>query len=455
MFNRPASLAMRVNVFVGATLLTAFFAFGWTIHQSIQNHFLQLDTGELSVVITAIERAIDKPIDPEATNLANAITGHHGVYFAVINPNGTTRYSSDGPDLASALRTISRNSQTQTINPQIWQDRDETYRIAAKPYRDHMIIAAFSMRLHKRFMSEFRITLLMTLMLTSILTLCAAGFAVHRGHLPLRQLSRDIRNITSENLDVRLDPTTVPIELEELVTSFNSALSRFEAEFERLTNFSADLAHEFRTPITNLTTQTQVALSSSRSSEEYQEVLYSSLEEYERLSRMIGDMLLLARTESGLFPLEPTAVKLRGTTLGLFEYFDAWAEERQVKLSCDSKEIEIQADKLMLRRALSNLISNAIRCANQNSEVQVELKQTSDQVMISVINQGQPIAESELARLFDRFYRADSARQYRGEGAGLGLAIVRSIVDAHGGSVSTESNAGNTRFIILLSNTIS
>lgn len=445
MHSRPASLALRVNAFVGITLLIALFVFGWVIHRSIEHHFVEQDTGELSVILGAIEKALDKPSGSLQERLANAVTGHHEVYFAVTNFTGDMLYKSGGPDLGS----LARNQSSYDL-PQTWQDGDEVYRVAVRQYGDYIIVAAFSMRFHMEFMSEFRTTLGITLLLTGLVTICAAGFAVNRGHLPLHRLSQDIRGITSENLDVRLEPNQVPVELQELVTSFNSMLAKIEDTFERLSNFSADLAHEFRTPITNLTTQTQVALSNLRTSDEYREILYSSLEEYERLSRMIGDMLLLARTESGLFPIERSDVDLRFVVDGLFEYFDAWAEEQQVNLCCNDEGVHVDADRLMIRQALSNLVSNAVKHADEGSDVRVALGYKSDQVQIAVTNTGSPIEETDRSRLFDRFYRADPSRQHKGDGAGLGLAIVKSIVDAHGGSVRAESSNGLTRFTLLL-----
>jgi two-component system heavy metal sensor histidine kinase CusS len=196
-------------------------------------------------------------------------------------------------------------------------------------------------------------------------------------------------------------------------------------------------------------TQTQVALSSARSKDEYKEVLYSSLEEYERMAQMVGDMLYLAQTDNRLVKPGVENVNLANETQDLFDYFEAWAEERTVSLT-QRGSAAISGDRLMLRRALSNLISNAIRHTPPGQTVCVFLQSDVDKVILSVENPGLAIPEEHLPRLFDRFYRVEPSRQRKGEGAGLGLAIVKSIVSAHGGSISVTSTREATRFQITL-----
>jgi len=280
--------------------------------------------------------------------------------------------------------------------------------------------------------------------------LLAAWLAVRQGHAPLRRIGAIMHSISSEHLHVRLMPTDVPIELAELVESFNAMLTRIEASFQQLSHFSADIAHELRTPVTNLTTETQVALSQARGIEEYREILYSNLEEFERMSRMIGDMLFLAQSDNALLRLEMVEVDLAAETRGLFDYFEAWAEDRGVSLRLDGATPPVRGDALMLRRALSNLLSNAIRYTPRGQTVTVRLSERNSVAVVNVENPGPPIAAEHLSHLFDRFYRVDPARQRNGDGAGLGLAIVKSIAQAHGGAVQAHSDAVLTCFELTL-----
>src|SRR5690606_34834482 len=246
------------------------------------------------------------------------------------------------------------------------------------------------------------------------------------------RISAEIRRIKSDHLSIRLAPNTVPVELTELAVSFNDMLDRIEEGFSRLSNFSADIAHELRTPITNLKTQTEVALSQPRDIEQYREILYSNLEEYDRMAKMVSDMLFLAQADNQLLKPEFATVDLNAEIQDLFDYFSAWAEEREVGLHLTGSPVCVQGDRLMIRRALSNLLSNAIRYTPPGHRVTANLATNDHQVSVQIRNSGPVIPEEHLSRICDRFYRLDAARQRSGEGAGLGLAIAKSIIEAHG-----------------------
>ncbi len=207
-------------------------------------------------------------------------------------------------------------------------------------------------------------------------------------------------------------------------------------------------AHEMRTPVSNLMTQTEVALSRSRSAHEYREVLYSSLEEYERLARMISDMLFLAKTDHAMILPRNEVVDLTAEIRELFDFFGALAEERGVALELRGQG-SIRGERLMIRRAISNLLSNAIRHTPQGGSVRVRISpRESGAVQLAVENPGAQIPPEHLPRLFGRFYRVDPSRQKASDGAGLGLAITKSIVDAHRGSIEATSSGTITRFEI-------
>ena len=270
------------------------------------------------------------------------------------------------------------------------------------------------------------------------------------GHAPLRRSSAAVRGITSDQLHVRLAPAQVPVELDPVVALFNGMLVQLESSFARLTHFSAGIAHELRTPVTSLATQTQVALSKSRDAQAYREVLYSSLEELERMGKMIADMLFLAQADNHLSKPERQEVDLQDQVRALFDYFEAWAEEAGVRLQLEGQAHAVLGDPLMLRRALSNLIANAPRHTPGGQTISVTLAAASDTVEVRVSNPGPDIPPQHLAHRFDRFYRVDPARRHEGGRAGLGLAIVKSIVQVHGGEVGVSSAHSTTSFLIRL-----
>lgn len=263
----------------------------------------------------------------------------------------------------------------------------------------------------------------------------------------MQALRQQAEGITANRLDTRLPAESVPVELADLAHTLNAMLARLEESFHRLSDFSSDLAHELRTPVSNLLTQTHVALSKSRSAEEYREVLASNSEEFERLSRMIADMLFLAKADNLLIVPSREQVDLQAEVESLLEFYDVLAEEKNIRISCHGQAL-LEGDRLMLRRAIGNVLSNAIRHTPDGGYIHIELEQVADKsVSLSIENSGETIPAEHLPRLFDRFYRADPSRHREGEGAGLGLAITRSIMRAHGGEVSVASAQGATVFV--------
>ena len=305
---------------------------------------------------------------------------------------------------------------------------------------------------HDHFMATFRSLMWIYVALAIGLGAILGWWATRRGLTPLRPIIAKARHITASHLNDRIPIQHVPTELEPLARTLNQMLERLEIDFRRLSDFSADLAHELRTPISNMLIQAQVTLGKRREPDQYQEILLSTVEELERLSHMITDMLYLARTENHLETPSRCDVALELQTSELFEFYELVAEERQIGLRLRGQGT-VAGDRIMIRRAISNLLSNAIRHAYDHTIVTVLIDVQPLQTTLSVCNEGDLIPEDIAPRLFDRFYRADHARAHPGtEGAGLGLAITRAVMLAHGGSISVESTRGKTVFILTFPN---
>ncbi len=225
------------------------------------------------------------------------------------------------------------------------------------------------------------------------------------------------------------------------LSALKGALDRLKDSHARISQFSADLAHELRTPINNLRGEAEVALSRSRTADEYREVLESSLEEYARLSRMIDSLLFLARAESPETQIERKWFGAREEIAGVRDFLDAIAEEQGVEVTCHGNEL-LNADPMLFRRAVSNLLTNALQHTPRGGKVCISVKKLSDaSVEVSVSDTGFGIPPEHLPRIFDRFYRVNHARS-QPKGMGLGLSIVKSIMDLHGGSVTIQSERG-------------
>ncbi len=266
---------------------------------------------------------------------------------------------------------------------------------------------------------------------------------------PLKEITASVQSVKVSRLHERIGKAAWPRELTALAAAFDEMLERIEDSFTRLSRFSADLAHELRTPISNLIGEAEIAHSRSRTQEEYRHVLESSLEEYGKLSRMMESLLFLARAESAQTGVERSRLDARKEIEAVREFYDAMAEEQNVKVTCRGNAT-LAADPMFFRRALSNLLSNALQYTPPGGTIMISAEQLYDRsVEIKVSDTGSGIAPDHLPKIFDRFYRTDPARARYREGAGLGLAIVKSILDLHGGSVSIHSEPHNGTTAIL------
>jgi two-component system heavy metal sensor histidine kinase CusS len=268
----------------------------------------------------------------------------------------------------------------------------------------------------------------------------AAFFVARRGLRPLAEMTRHMEGVTATQLHERLEPARWPEELSALASAFNAMLLRLADAFARLTQFSADLAHELRNPVNNLMGETEVALSRPRSAEQYRQILESNLEEYGRLSRIVESLLFLARAENTEVPLRTARLDGGEVSASVCRYHEALAEEKGIRLVCEAQG-GLHADALLLKRALGNLLLNALQHTPTGGEIRVSLHPADDGAAeIWVRDTGCGIAPEHIPKLFDRFYRVDPARSE--EGTGLGLAIVKSIMDLHRGSVTIQSKPG-------------
>jgi two-component system heavy metal sensor histidine kinase CusS len=266
------------------------------------------------------------------------------------------------------------------------------------------------------------------------------------GMRPIRQVTRVAASMSAKSLKERIPLAPVPKELQQMVSSFNAMLARLDDAFVRLSNFSADIAHELRTPISNLMTHTEVVLSRKRDIEDYEDNLYSNLDDLKHMARMIDDMLFLAKSDNGLMTHEDKPIDLLEVVEKLLEYYRLLADERGISLTVSGRG-SVRGDVLMLHRAISNLLSNALRYTPEGRSINIDIQQKGISTLVVVENPGEIIAPEHLEKLFDRFYRADPARREGSpSNAGLGLSITRSIIEAHDGKIWCVSSNGKTAF---------
>lgn len=313
------------------------------------------------------------------------------------------------------------------------------------------IIVGIDTSEHQHFLNDFRRQLLYIGVVGTICLMFLGWFAAWRGLRPVQKMAKVAEGISAQHLSERLEVDSTPTELKSLAIAFNDMLDRLETAVGKLSDFSSDLAHEIRTPINNLMTQTQVCLSRSRDISTYQEILFSNLEEFERLARMVSDMLFLAKAEHGLHKANLQQVNLVKEVSALFDFYDAIAAEKGMSLK-QTGQGYVEGDPSMLRRALSNLLSNSIRYGKPNSVIKIQFQKNIDTTIFTIENESSPLTSEQLNRLFDRFYRTDASRQRVEEGTGLGLAITKSILDVHGATIQADYNNGRIIFKIIFKN---
>ncbi|EML1597244.1 heavy metal sensor histidine kinase [Burkholderia cenocepacia] len=276
----------------------------------------------------------------------------------------------------------------------------------------------------------------------------ALGYAVaSRGLRPVESLGRQTSRIEAHNLNARLDARGGPVELRELATSVNRMLDRLERAFVRLSQFSSDLAHDMRTPLANVISSSQITLSRARTTDEYEALIESNIEECERLQRMIENMLFLARTDNARQHLKTAELDAGSELRRLASYFQALADEAGVRIDVHG-EAPVVADATLFRRAVSNLASNALEHADAASTIELAVSVQGSYTVVEVTNRGVAIPPEQVERIFERFYRIDSSRHGAARNAGLGLAIVKSIMELHRGKVEVASRDGRTTFAL-------
>jgi len=288
----------------------------------------------------------------------------------------------------------------------------------------------------------------MSVLITALVSLLGWWIA-RRGLAPVDRLSQRAGALNPADPSLRMPTQDLPAELVGLMSAFNGALDRLQSAYERLSAFNADVAHELRTPLGNLIGQTQVALSRSRDVDELEDTLQSNLEELERLRTIINDMLFMARADQGALAANLAPLSLAALTHKTADFLDVLFEDAEVRLEVRGDAV-VAADASLLGRAVTNLLDNAIRHGVDCRTVRVTIEPQDKAVCLSVRNRGAPIPEAHLARLFDRFYRMDRAREHSDEIHGLGLAVVKAIVTMHGGSVFARCEGGEVLIGFLL-----
>ena len=457
--HRPSLTAALSGAFAGITLLTFFFV-GRYLYDNLLIQLLGDQTVELVLKaqhlrsLAADEESV-AALRAHASLITNQIAGNDTYVVQFRSGDNQTLLDFNPSGLSTvALPAIPDGRQVQASDLQQWRTESGTEMrgvSALTRLRNGDVVTLVlgqSLDDVMRLLRNYRLTVVRTEGLGALAAIALSYALVRRALRPLRRITYEAGRITVDGLGTRLDENGTSPELRDLSVSLNGMLARLQTGFELLSHYTENLAHDLRTPVNNLRGQTEVALSRPRSADDYQALLASNLEEYERLTRMIENVLFLARAGNAQIALRRTELELSEQLRQVAAYFEDLAEEGGVSLKVEARGT-IEADPVLFRRALSNLISNALRYTPSGGIIELSAARGTGSTVVSVSNPGPRIPAEKLDKVFERFYRGDEARSNSADSTGLGLAIVRSIMDLHQGEAVAESSEGLTRFSLL------
>ena len=447
-----SSLVKRLTLMIMFAVIAVLVVAGISFNMLSQHHFRMLDEQALSEKLESTRHilSIQAPgtgMEELRPQLRALLGAHQDLTAEVLTSQGEVLFS----DL-KAVQIPDHYKRADKEEVWEWQDEYHNFRgitadvaIQGQPALGTVMLM-LDITSHAHFFETLQRWFAIGLVISALVSAGIGWLVAKSGLRPVEQITKVATSISARSLQERIPLEPVPLELQTLILSFNGMLARLEDAFVRLSNFSADIAHELRTPVSNLLTHTEVVLTRKRDVDAYEENLYSNLEDLKRMSRMIDDMLFLAKSDNGLIIPEQVDIQLHDLVAKLFEYYQLLADDRDIRLTLQGKGI-ISGDRLMIDRAVSNVLSNAVRYTPDGSEISVEIQQAADKVTLTIKNGGSAIDTQHINKIFDRFYRADPARREGGpSNAGLGLAITRSIVKAHDGKVWCTSSEGVTAF---------
>lgn len=461
---RVWSITQRLTwLYVASTAALLLLAGGylfWTLQRSVYHTRHALIASKVEVL-----RGLLRELPEKAEALASEIEHEASesqplkYYLRVLDARNVTLLETPG---MSALASPTNFPPPVEIAADLRRSVDDTLRhrgalllLAAQavagpaPGEPRVIQIAMDTSTGNALLTDYAHRLLLVLGVGLVFAAMAGAWVARRGMRPLAEITLAARRVTASQLHERIAAQPWPAELTELAGAFDAMLDRLEDSFTRLSQFSADLAHALRTPLHNLRGEAEVALARTRSPEEYQHVLASSLEECERLARMIDGLLFLARADDPKTALKRVRLDARQEIEAVREFYDALASEQEVTVSCEG-QASLEGDAMLFRRAVSNLLGNALRHTPAGGKIQIALRSLDDQgVEVTVRDNGCGIAPEHLPKIFDRFYRAGETRSPIPGGIGLGLAIIQSIMRLHGGTAHVETVVGQGTTVTL------
>ncbi|MBI5487749.1 MAG: heavy metal sensor histidine kinase [Deltaproteobacteria bacterium] len=452
------SLAARLTVWFAASALLLVSLAAVLLYAALDSSLDREDDEFLADQVRILRSILrDRPADGETlrqeVQFESAARRHSQVFMRVLDDSGRTLVETNGmaavlppsvfPSPVAAAIEPEEGAGATAADARAFRALAARAAVGDSPGEERVVQVAIDRSRDDALLARFRRAILIALGV-ALLVAVAVGYVIaRRGIRPVTEMAGTARRIGSSTLDRRIALDGLPAELADLARTFNEMLGRLEESFQRLSRFSADLAHELRTPIGNLRGELEVALGRARSPEEYRDALGSALEETDRLSSIIDTLLFLARAENCSATLSRTSLDVGAELRATCEFFEAAANDAGVALAVDAPQpVAASLDRALFQRAVGNLVSNALAHTPRGGSVTLSACVDDDAVRIEVADTGSGIAPAHLPHVFERFYRGDPSRTGGAGGAGLGLAIVRTIAALHGGTAELKSTVG-------------
>jgi len=372
-------------------------------------------------------------------------------FFQIFSPSGTITIRS--PNIRQHEVPLSRTALEATFNGQTILEsakypHEPPLRLISVPIIHqgnllYIVQVGTSMESIEDTLRRFLILLIVAMPIALAVSLAAGWFLAGRALRPVDAITLAAQRIAAGDLSQRLTMPTAPDEIGRLAGTFNNMIGRLDASFRQIRQFTSDASHELRTPLTVMKGETELVLRRPRALEDYQSVLESNLEEIDRMTRIVEELLFLSRADMGEVRMESMPVPLKALVEDIHRQATLLGQDRNIEVVLGAvMPALVQGDELRLRELLLNLVENAVKYSYPGGKVEIGLVTAGQEAILSVTDQGIGIAPGDHAKIFDRFYRTDDARAHTKKGTGLGLAICALIAEAHKGRINVKSSVG-------------
>ena len=441
----PGTLRLRLTVLIVVSTSVILALSGLALYGTLKNRIESGASQEMSTTLSGLQAHLTaiqttEEIPQNAETWVDQLHGHQNLDLAIFDAAGNRLLGTPGfvpyaPTLADQVSHSPSGFTPAKSRPRYLAT---TVPLNGPKGPSVRVVVQYDGSSDRALLQAYAYTIVLIEVLGVVLAAGLAYGIAMLGLSPLRRLVARAEEMSTSRLAHPLPELDTAGELKELGHAFNGMLARLDESFTRLSQFSSNLAHDMRTPLTNLLAEAQVALSNPRSAAEYRSVIESSIDEYQRLSRMIEDMLFLARSDSAKSHLAVRSLDAAHEAERVAGYFEPMAEDAMVDIVVRG-HAKVDADLLLYQRALGNLIANALSHSPRYSKVTVDFTLTDTSTTVAVSDTGPGIGAEHRERIFERFYRVDPARHNSASGTGLGLAIVKSIMENHEGECGVES----------------